>query len=685
MIQKKTTISRVLVLTPLLAVFFYSCKQKEAVTPTSVTVSPATVSLVEGETQKLSATVQPKDAEYDGISWSSSAPEIATVGKDGQVTAVKAGSATITAKAGSVSGTCKVTVNAAPPQTIAVTGVTVSMSFVELTEGGDPYQLTVTVLPENASNKEVTWASADESVATVKDGLVTPVAPGETSITVTTVDGGKTDKCTVSVVAKEVPATGVTVDPESVEIMEGKTCQLKATVSPEGADQTVEWTAQQSSIATVDENGLVTAISPGETRIYVRSSAYPDMTAYCEVTVTQDGTLKGIALDASEIQLQVGKSRTLTVIYQPEYATNKNVSWTSSNQSVAKVKDGTVTALEEGTATITATSEEGGFTASCNVTVSQAEGPFIYYNYYGSLFVNGEKDPLTSAYDIDEWECYRGTEYMDSDGKDLYSLIGFGYDSWLAKNHKPILDVEDLLPPFPKMLWARNGVFAVLGNVGQYTFDIMRATEAGDVKTITVSTSANIIHSVGVDVAPDGTIYAAVRMQDVFSNKVSYFYTIQPDGSYTEKLLETTDYTFNPHVSVSAEGDAYVFGGRYDEEYKQVGALFKNGQLEKLIDRVDYNFSGALACQGGHVYTAVSDFTKNEIRIHKDGETIYTIHDDSGAFLVDSSTSRALRVTSNGDVYLSWSNGDGVNFLSKNGQPLYTSTEVSYDTFCIVE
>lgn len=467
-----------------------SCKHKEAVTPTSVTISPSTLTLVEGESQKLTATVQPKDAEYDGISWSSSAPEIATVTKDGQVTALKAGSATITAKAGNVSGSCKVTVTAAPPQTIdvtgvtlepatlsleegetatltatvapdnasnkdiawasadegiatvkdgivtavaagettvtvttvdggktascqvavtaappqtiAVTGVTVSMNFVELTEGDEPYQLTATVQPEDATNKEVTWASADESVATVKDGLVTPVAPGETTVTVTTVDGGKTDKCTVSVLAKEVPATGVTVDPASVEIVEGETYQLKATVSPEGADQTVEWVSQHNSIATVDQNGLITAVSPGETRVFARSAAYPEMMAYCEVTVKPDETLKGISLDASEIQLQVGKSRMLSVIYHPEYAANKTVSWASSAPSIAKVTDeGTVFALQEGTATITATSEEGGFTASCNVIVSQAEGPFIYYNY-GGLHVNGEIDPLTSMYDVDD-------------------------------------------------------------------------------------------------------------------------------------------------------------------------------------------------------------------------------------------------------------------------------------------
>ncbi len=497
-------------------------------------------------------------------------------------------------------------------------------------------------------------------------------------------DGGKTDKCAVSVLAKEVPATGVTVDPASVEIVEGETYQLKATVSPEGADQTVEWVSQHISIATVDQNGLITAVSPGETRVFARSAAYPEMMAYCEVTVKPDETLKGISLDASEIQLQVGKSRMLSVIYHPEYAANKTVSWASSAPSIAKVTDeGTVFALQEGTATITATSEEGGFTASCNVIVSQAEGPFIYYNY-GGLHVNGEIDPLTSMYDVDDWNCYRGTYYIDSDGKDLYSVISFGNHIWFAKNHKPLIDVEDLFPGYPEMLSARNGVFAVLGNIGDDTFKILRATEAGDVKTIEVAPPANRIYDAGIAVAPDGTIYAAVRMKDVFYVDDVYYYTIQPDGSYTEKPLNT-DYAFDPHIAISDEGDVYVFGGKYDEEYKQVGALYKNGELEKTIDRVDYNFQGAVACQGDHVYTAVSDYINKEIRIHKDGETIYTIQDESGAFINDGQRHRVLSVTANGDVYLSWTNGDEVRFLSKNGQPLYTSTEISFDTFCIVE
>jgi hypothetical protein len=204
------------------------------------------------------------------------------------------------------------------------------------------------------------------------------------------------------------------------------------------------------------------------------------------------------------------------------------------------------------------------------------------------------------------------------------------------------------------------------------------------VKTIEVAPPAKRIYDTGIAVAPDGTIYAAVRMLDVFHVDDVYYYTIKPDGSYTEKSLNT-GFAYEPHITISDDGDVYVFGGKYDDEYKQVGALYKNGELEKTIDRVDYNFQGAVACQGGHIYTAVSDFVNKEIRIHKDGETIYTIQDDSRAFINDGPRESVLSVTANGDVYLSWANGDEVCFLSKNGQTLYTSTEHSFDTFCIVE
>lgn len=154
-------------------------------------------------------------------------------------------------------------------KTVPVTSVTLDQTGAEL-EAGETQQLTATVLPENATNKAVTWSTSDASVATVKNGLVTAVAEGTATITVTTEDGGKTASCTVTVKAAPVPdvsVESVTLDQTSAELEAGETQQLTAIVLPENAtNKAVTWSTSDASVATV-ENGLVTAVAKGTATI----------------------------------------------------------------------------------------------------------------------------------------------------------------------------------------------------------------------------------------------------------------------------------------------------------------------------------------------------------------------------------------------------------------------------------
>ena len=143
----------------------------------------------------LQATVEPEDATDQTITWESSDLSVVTV-EDGVVTPVGIGTATVTAKAGSFSDECSVSVN---QETVAVTGVSLNAEELNLTVGGDPVTLVATVEPENAADKTVTWTSSDPAVATVADGIVTPVAMGTTTITATTADGSFTEDCKVTV------------------------------------------------------------------------------------------------------------------------------------------------------------------------------------------------------------------------------------------------------------------------------------------------------------------------------------------------------------------------------------------------------------------------------------------------------------------------------------------------------
>jgi uncharacterized protein YjdB len=158
---------------------------------------------------------------------------------------------------------------------------------VELTEG-DVTVLTATVNPSNASNRNVYWTSSDSAVATVDNtGKVTAVKAGSATITVTTEDGGKTATCKVTVKEKIYPVTGVTLDKTSVELTEGDVTVLTATVTPSNAsNKNVYWTSSDQSVATVDNTGKVTAVKRGTALITVTTED-GNKTATCTITVTK--------------------------------------------------------------------------------------------------------------------------------------------------------------------------------------------------------------------------------------------------------------------------------------------------------------------------------------------------------------------------------------------------------------
>ena len=356
-----------------LGVAMIGCTEEPApIAVASVTLDSSSMTLVEGESQKLTATVSPSNAENKEVIWTSSNSSVASV-KDGLVTAIKVGEATITVKTddGGKTAACKVTVNA---KVYPVESVSLDRTSVELTEG-DEITLNATVKPDNATNKNVTWSSSDESVVKVIDGKVTALIPGSAVITVKTEDGSKTATCEVTVKAKVYPVESVSLDRTSVELTEGEEITLNATVKPDNAtNKNVTWSSNDESVAKV-VNGKVTALVPGNAVITVKTED-GSKTATCEVTVkAKVYPVESVSLDRTSVELTEGDEITLNATVKPDNATNKNVTWSSSYTAVAQVVNGKVTALKAGHAVITVKTEDGSKTATCEVTVKAKTYP----------------------------------------------------------------------------------------------------------------------------------------------------------------------------------------------------------------------------------------------------------------------------------------------------------------------
>ena len=339
-----------------------SCNITVLAKVTSVSLDKYEATLCENETITLTATISPNHASNKNVTWNSSNTSVASV-SNGVVTALKAGTTSITVKTedGGKTATCYVTVIA------KVSNISLNKTSASLTEG-DTLTLTATITPSNATNKNVTWKSSNTSVAKVSNGVVTALKAGSTTITVTTEDGAKTATCQVTVNAKVYPVTSVSLSKSSTTLTEGGTITLTATINPSNAtNKNVTWSSSNSSVASVS-NGVVTALKAGTATITVTTED-GGKTAKCNVTVIAKVT--SVSLDKTNIELTEGDVTTLTATIKPDNATNKNVTWSSSNSSIASVSNGKVTALAPGSATITVTTEDGNKTATCLVTVKE--------------------------------------------------------------------------------------------------------------------------------------------------------------------------------------------------------------------------------------------------------------------------------------------------------------------------
>lgn len=333
---------------------------------TGITLDKTTLALEKNQSATLKVKYNPEDTtDSKTVKWESSDSTVAKVDQNGKVTAIKDGSATIKATVGKFTGECAVTVKRVP-----LTGISLDKTALELSKGQSSEALKVIYTPaDTTDDKTVTWSSADEKIATVKNGVVTAKATGTTKITATV--GIHKAECTVTVNAK---LTGIKVTPDKVTVEKGQKANLNVTYLPADTtdEKAVTWKSENESVATVDENGVVTAVAGGKTKVIATAKANNKITAVCEVKVPIH--TESIALNKTEItDLLKGKTEKLEVSFIPSNTEDsREVKWTSSAADIAAVDaNGTVKALKEGTATITATTVDGKHTASCTVTVKE--------------------------------------------------------------------------------------------------------------------------------------------------------------------------------------------------------------------------------------------------------------------------------------------------------------------------
>ena len=303
----------------------------------SITLEPTSLVLVEGNSQQLIATVLPTFASTKDLKWSSSAPDIATVSATGLVTALKSGDCVITAAAvdgSGVTATCSVTVTENP-----VTSVILNRSTATL-KATETVQLSGSVLPANASNKDLVWTTSDENIATVSEsGLVTAVAVGEVTITATsqsTPDISAT--CRVSVVP--TPVASITLSQTSVSLKATETVSLTATVAPETATiKDVTWTSDNPKVATVDENGVITAVTAGEAVITAAATDGSGVFNTVKVQVEPIYAESLTIVAEGSTTLRDGETVQLRAVFVPENTTDKRVIWDAGTEINAMIDE----------------------------------------------------------------------------------------------------------------------------------------------------------------------------------------------------------------------------------------------------------------------------------------------------------------------------------------------------------
>ena len=307
-----------------------------------------------------------------------------------------------------------------------------------------------TISPSTATNQNVTWKSNNVKIAIVdSEGIVTGIKKGRVIITATTVDSKKTAKCVVTVkTAPIINVTSINLDEENISMNVGDSDILTVTITPDNAtNQSVTWSSSDESIVTVNSEGEIEGVSSGDATI-TATTKDGNKKATCEITViaVEDDTpivnVESVSLDRKIISMKVGENEILTATINPNDATNRNLIWNSSNESVLTIdQSGRITAVSSGSSDITVASTDGNKTDICKVTVENVETP---------LTINSIADIYQTINQNDSYSPPTTVEALMSDNSKKQVGITWNIPNLSSLSSTSIINENDLTNDFNK-------------------------------------------------------------------------------------------------------------------------------------------------------------------------------------------------------------------------------------------
>lgn len=371
-----------------------ACSEKEETKVTAIALNESAIELNIGDTYTFKVSHVPAEAKAPTYDWNSDNHGALAMKGGGNIEALKDGTVHVIVTATDafdeqgdpLKATCQVVI-----KPIGAEKIIISKDSLQL-KVRTQANMSCTILPANTTHPEVIWQSSDESMLTVTQSPYNPMGAF--------IDGLKAGKATVTVFLKSQPEvkavchvqvtspdlTAFALSETSKELAEGESFVLSPLFTPEDVEnKNIKWRSSNETVATVSQ-GKVSALRVGECDI-IALTENKGLQAACHIQVKLVA-VTGIAFEKNLYEIGVGEETALKVVFTPENASNKKVSWTSSDPAIVTVdKQGIIKGLTMGKATITAQSEDGNQTATCDVKVLGPE-KYMEVSVFGTAVVN---------------------------------------------------------------------------------------------------------------------------------------------------------------------------------------------------------------------------------------------------------------------------------------------------------